>query len=98
MERIGSEAAAVTADRLAQEFKAQASMAAPNAIGHRVVHGMLHSQPERVSPALLTELRRIASLDPEHLPREIELIEAMQRHYPDVQAWVAKIDPQRSAE
>jgi acetate kinase len=84
MERIGSEAAAVTADRLAREFEARASMAAPDAIGHRVVHGMLHSQPERVSPLLLTELRRIASLDPEHLPREIELIEAMQRHYPDV--------------
>lgn len=84
MERIGSEAAAVTADRLAQKFKAQGHAAAPDAIGHRVVHGMLHSRPERVSPPLLTELRRIASLDPEHLPREIELIEAMQRHYPDV--------------
>ena len=84
IERIGSEAAAVTADRLALKFKAQASLAAPDAIGHRVVHGMLHSQPERVSPPLLTELRRIASFDPEHLPREIELIEAMQRRYPDL--------------
>jgi acetate kinase len=84
MERIGSEAVAVIADRLAQEIKAQASIAAPDAIGHRVVHGMLHSQPERVSPTLLAELRRIASFDPEHLPREIELIEAMQRRFPDV--------------
>jgi len=84
IERIGSEAAAVTADRLALKFKAQASLAALDAIGHRVVHGMLHSQPERVSPPLLTELRRIASFDPEHLPREIGLIEAMQRLYPDV--------------
>ena len=84
LERLGSEAAAVTADRLAQRLKAQSAIAAPDAIGHRVVHGMLHSQPERVSPALLTELRSIASLDPEHLPREIELIEAMQRHYPNV--------------
>jgi acetate kinase len=84
LERLGSEAAAVTADRLAQRLKAQSAIAAPDAIGHRVVHGMLHSQPERVSPTLLTELRSIASLDPEHLPREIELIEAMQRHYPNV--------------
>jgi len=84
MERIGSEAAAVTADRLAKRLNVQAHQAAPAAIGHRVVHGMQHSQPQRVSPALLTELRRIASFDPEHLPREIELIEAMQRHYPDV--------------
>jgi acetate kinase len=84
MERVGSEAAAATADHLAQKLEAQVSFAAPDAIGHRVVHGMQHSQPEPVSPSLLTELRRIASFDPEHLPREIELIEAMQRHYPDV--------------
>jgi acetate kinase len=84
MERIGSEAAAVTADRLAQRLEAKVTIAAPDAIGHRVVHGMQHSQPERVSPSLLTELRSIASFDPEHLPREIELIEAMQHHYPDV--------------
>jgi acetate kinase len=84
MERIGNEAGAVTADRLAEKLKSQARGAAPDAIGHRVVHGMLHSQPERVSPALLTELRSIAPLDPEHLPREIELIEAMQRQFPDV--------------
>jgi acetate kinase len=84
MERLGSEAAAATADRLAQRLETQSAIAAPDAIGHRVVHGMLHSQPERVSPTLLTELRSIASLDPEHLPREIELIEAMQRRYPNV--------------
>jgi acetate kinase len=45
---------------------------------------MLHTQPERVSPTLLKELRRIAAFDPEHLPREIELIEALGRRYPDV--------------
>jgi len=84
LERIGNEAAAVTADRLALQLKAETSMPPPTAIGHRVVHGMLHTQPERVSPTLLKELRRIASFDPEHLPREIELIEAMGRRYPDV--------------
>jgi acetate kinase len=84
MERIGNEAGTVTADRLAQKLKLQANGAGPDAIGHRVVHGMLHSQPERVTPTLLTELRSIAPLDPEHLPREIELIEAMQRQYPNV--------------
>src|SRR5258708_9917366 len=84
LERIGQEAATVTADRLAQRLKAQTSMPPPAAIGHRVVHGMLHTQPERVSATLLEELRRIASFDPEHLPREIELIESMGRHYPDV--------------
>jgi acetate kinase len=84
MERLGNEAAVATADRLAQKLEAQSAIGAPDAVGHRVVHGMLRTQPARVSPSLLTELRNISSLDPEHLPREIELIEAMQRRYPDV--------------
>jgi acetate kinase len=84
MERIGNEAASVTADRLVQKLKAQSSMAGPDAIGHRVVHGMLHTQPERVTPGLLEELRRITPYDPEHLPREIALIEALQQRFPGV--------------
>jgi acetate kinase len=84
IERIGSEAAGVTADRLVQKLKEQSSIAAPDAIGHRVVHGMLHTQPERVTPDLLEELRRITPYDPEHLPREIALIEALQNRFPNV--------------
>ena len=54
------------------------------AVGHRVVHGMQHFQPELVSQALLDELHRISPYDPEHLPREIELIEAFRRRYPQL--------------
>ena len=54
------------------------------AVGHRVVHGMQHTEPERVSQALLDELHRISPYDPEHLPREIELIEAFRRRYPQL--------------
>jgi acetate kinase len=53
-----------------------------NAVGHRVVHGMRHTSPERVTPALLAELKRIEPYDPEHLPREIELIETVRRRFP----------------
>jgi len=84
IERIGSEVAGVTADRLVQQFRTQASVTTPDAIGHRVVHGMLHTQPERVTPALLDELRRITPYDPEHLPREIALMEALQQRFPNV--------------
>jgi acetate kinase len=52
------------------------------AAGHRVVHGMRHSKPERVTPRLLAELKRITPYDPEHLPREIGLIEAFLDRHP----------------
>ena len=55
-------------------LEAQAVFSSVNAVGHRVVHGMKHSEPERVTPKLLAELRRITRYDPDHLPREIELI------------------------
>jgi acetate kinase len=54
------------------------------AVGHRIVHGMLRTEPERVTPELLAELRRITPFDPEHLPREIELIEALLKSYPQL--------------
>jgi len=52
------------------------------AVGHRVVHGMAHTSPQRVTSELLAELQRIVPYDPEHLPREIELIEALRRAHP----------------
>jgi acetate kinase len=55
-----------------------------SAVGHRVVHGMKRSSPERVTPSLLDELRRIIPYDPEHLPSEIELIEAIGRKFPQL--------------
>ncbi len=55
------------------------------AIGHRIVHGgSRFSQPERVTDALIDELRRISPWDPDHLPGEIELIEAAQRRFPNL--------------
>jgi len=52
------------------------------AVGHRVVHGMKHAEPERITAKLLAELRRITPYDPNHLPREIELIEALSQRHP----------------
>jgi acetate kinase len=53
-----------------------------DAVGHRIVHGMAHTSPERVTPELVAELKRITTYDPEHLPREIELIETVSRNFP----------------
>ncbi len=50
-------------------------------VGHRVVFGMKHTEPELITPELLNELHRISPYDTDHLPAEIELIKALcQRH------------------
>lgn len=61
---------------------AEPQFASVVAVGHRIVHGMKHSEPEPVTTKLLAELRRITPFDPDHLPREIELIEAFRKRYP----------------
>jgi acetate kinase len=53
-------------------------------IGHRVVHGMNHTQPEIITKELLEELHKIIAYDPDHLPAEIELIKAFRKRYPDL--------------
>jgi acetate kinase len=58
--------------------------ASVQAVGHRVVHGMNYSQPQRITPELLDKLHRIMLFDPEHLPLEIALIESFRRRYPQL--------------
>jgi acetate kinase len=53
------------------------------AVGHRVVHGgPKYSAPQRITPEMLAELRRLSPFDPEHLPEEILLTEAFHRRFP----------------
>ena len=65
-------------------LEAQSAFASVKAVGHRVVHGMKHSKPERVTPKLLAELHRITPYAPDHLPREIALIETFRRRHPNL--------------
>jgi len=51
-------------------------------VGHRVVFGMKHTEPERITQELLNELHRISPYDTDHLPAEVELIEALRQRYP----------------
>lgn len=67
---------------LIDSLEKQIGLTSVSAIGHRVVHGMNHTDPELVSQGLLDELNRIRSYDPEHLPGEIELIEVFRQRYP----------------
>ncbi len=53
------------------------------AVGHRVVHGGPdYSEPQPITAEMLAELHRLRAFDPEHLPLEIELIEAFRRRHP----------------
>jgi acetate kinase len=70
------------ANSLIDWLEKQKGFASIQAMGHRVVHGMKHTEPEIVTPKLLKELHRISPYDPDHLPGEIELIETFRRRHP----------------
>lgn len=53
-------------------------------IGHRVVFGMKHTEPEIITQKLLDELHRIIPYDSDHLPEEIELIHVFRQRYPNL--------------
>jgi acetate kinase len=63
-------------------LEAQDGFKSVRAVGHRVVQGMKHTAPEIVAQDLLDELYRISPNDPDHLPREIELIETFRQRHP----------------
>ena len=85
-ERVAIEAGSFRAavESLLKWLESQPRFAEVTAVGHRVVHGMTHSEPARVTPRLLAELKAAIPYDPEHLPQEIELIETLGRRFPQL--------------
>jgi acetate kinase len=53
-------------------------------IGHRIVHGMKHTQAEIINEDLLNELNQISNYDPDHLPAEIEMVRLFEKHFPSL--------------
>jgi acetate kinase len=70
------------ADVLIDWLEERIGFASVKAVGHRVVHGMQYTEPHLVTKGLLDELHRISPYDPDHMPGEIELIEAFRQHHP----------------
>ena len=70
------------ANALIDWLEEQINFKSVTGVGHRVVHGMKHTEPEIVTRKLLDELHRISPYDPDHLPSEIELIEAFRQRHP----------------
>jgi acetate kinase len=55
------------------------------AIGHRVVHGGPgYWQPELLTVAMRQDLHKLSSFDPEHLPLELLMIDALHLSFPKV--------------
>jgi acetate kinase len=69
-------------ERLIDWIESQPVFPGIRGVGHRIVHGLRHTEPEPVTRRLLGELRRITRFDPDHMPREIALIEGFQRRHP----------------
>ena len=54
-------------------------------VGYRVLQGgPKYYKPQRITADMISELRRLSLFDPEHIPEEIELIEASGRRFPDL--------------
>jgi acetate kinase len=62
----------------------QDAFAAVGAVGHRVVHGLARTEPTPITPEVLADLHRATPYAPDHLPGEIELIEALRERRPQL--------------
>lgn len=72
------------ARRMLEWTRAQPIASSIAAVGHRIVHGMGRTDPQRITPRLVAELRSAIAFAPDHLPIEIELINACRRLLPGV--------------
>ncbi len=54
-------------------------------IGHRIVHGgTRYTQPALITPEILSDLRHLTPLAPEHEPAELDLLDALRTRFPAV--------------
>jgi len=72
----------VAANFMIDWLEKQEEFISVRAIGHRIVQGMKHTEPELLTPELLDELKKISAYDPDHLPGEIKLIEVFRNRHP----------------
>ena len=70
------------AEALIEWLKKQKDFEQTICIGHRIVHGMAHTQAEIIDEDLLNELNQIINYDPDHLPAEIEMAKLFKNQFP----------------
>lgn len=60
-------------------------LASLTAAGHRFVHGGVRFRnPVRITPAVVTELERLAPLDPDHLPAALRVVRFVTERWPEL--------------
>jgi acetate kinase len=75
----------VAVDTLMDWIEERIGPDALTAVGHRIVHGgPKYCKPQRITAETIEELRRLSPFDPEHMPEEILLIEAIHRRFPNL--------------
>lgn len=58
---------------------------APNAVGHRIVHGgRAHRAPHLLTADVQADLQRLVPLDPDHLPQALAVIRVTAEVYPTI--------------
>lgn len=53
-------------------------------IGHRLVHGLQHIEPEMISDRFFEDLQQVSLIDPDHLPGELALLRLFREISPHV--------------
>lgn len=87
VERLGPDAgaAARALEAVLAKLEAHGGLASVGAVGHRVVHGgATFEAPVRIDARALAELRALAPIDPDHLPAEVAVVEAVRARAPEL--------------
>jgi acetate kinase len=63
----------------------QQAEVAPNAVGHRLVHGApTHRAPHVLTADVLADLQELVPIDPDHLPQALAVIQVTTEKYPAI--------------
>ncbi|HZE07197.1 MAG TPA: acetate/propionate family kinase [Gemmatimonadaceae bacterium] len=74
---------ASAADKVLDDLTSKSQLAEIVAVGHRLVHGGIHlCEPVVIDPSVRQELRALISLAPDHLPLELQAVDAVSKRLP----------------
>jgi len=69
---------------LLKYLQQQQLLTGATSVTHRIVHGMHYTQPQVITAKLLKQLHSFTQYDPDHLPGELALIEAVKKSMPRI--------------